>query len=48
MATLTDAAIAWVAENLESMVARVALMGYGAGWPDAHVTTAIIACNKKA
>jgi len=47
-ATLTAEAIAWIAQHTDSLVARVALMGYDQGWPTAHVTTAIHACNKAA
>ena len=31
----------------ESIVARIALQGYAAEWPDQHVHTAIEACNAK-
>jgi hypothetical protein len=48
VAQLSPRAQEWaLAHSGESMVARVALQGYGAGWPDEHVTAAIKACNEK-
>lgn len=46
---LTDAGAWWAVQHArDSIVARIALMGYGAGWPDKHVAGAINACNAQA
>jgi hypothetical protein len=43
---LTDEGRAWAERNqLGSMVARVALIGYGSHWPITSVDLAIKACN---
>ena len=45
---LTPAGFAFAASVAEdSIVARVALGGYGDSWPDSHVRTAIETCNAK-
>lgn len=44
---LTDEGLTYAASVMDtSMVARVAIAGYGQGWPDDHVSAAIRACNK--
>jgi len=43
---LTPAGVAYAFDHVgDSIVARVAAVGYDAGWPAEYVRTAIVACN---